>query len=306
MLGVDRRMSLRGLSFLWGRATRDREWKEACAETHGVVDKYIERALAEKADSEAKSSPSKDTSETVDSDGSIPGDQKRPISFLHELVKETSDRQFIRDQIISLFFPARDASAIAISDLFFQLARNPGVWTKLRSEVLNHEEPLTFESLKTMKYLQAVLNESKPSTYSYHSNTPCILPFLQTMSKKKASCLSLPPSHAHRSPPPRSRLRLPPHMHPHHHPPPRRRTQRLLPHPRPPRHPHRLPLRHHATRHQHLGTRRRSLSSRALDRGNFTTGVDLCAVFGRGKDLSCTADGFVSDGVFAGKVCGEV
>ena len=164
MLGVDRRMSLRGLSFLWGRATRDREWKEACAETQAVVDRYIEHALSEKADSEAKSLP-QDSSDTIDADSSIPADQKRPVSFLHELVKETNDRQFIRDQIISLFFPARDASAIAISDLFFQLARNPRVWTELRSEVLSHDEPITFESLKSLKYLQAVLTESKQSTY---------------------------------------------------------------------------------------------------------------------------------------------
>lgn len=162
MLGVDRRMSLRGLPFLWGRATRDREWKEACAATHAVIDKYIERALSEKVNSEAKFSPQRNSDTT---DNAIPVDQRRLVSFLHELVKETKDRQFIRDQIISLFFPARDAIAIAISDLFFQLARTPRVWTKLRAEVLSHNGPMTFENLKSMKYLQAVLNESKQSTH---------------------------------------------------------------------------------------------------------------------------------------------
>ena len=152
-------MLLRGLASVWGHATR--EWKDACAEVHAVVDKYIDRALSEQADNEAKSSPQQSSGTASDI---IPADRDRPVSFLHELVKETKDRRFIRDQIISLFFPARDAQAIAISDLFFQLARNPRVWTKLRTEVLTHDGPNTFESLKKMKYLQAVLNESKQST----------------------------------------------------------------------------------------------------------------------------------------------
>ena len=169
MLGVDRRMSLRGLPFLCGGTTRDREWKEACAATHAVIDKYIERALSEKIDSEAKLSPQRSSDMT---DNAIPVDQKRIVSFLHELVKETKDHQFIRDQIISLFFPARDAIAIAISDLFFQLARNPRVWTELRAEVLSHNGPMTFENLKSMKYLQAVLNESKQSTLPTQIKSP--------------------------------------------------------------------------------------------------------------------------------------
>ncbi len=158
MLGVDHRMSLRGLPFLWGNAKRDRDWKAACAEVHAVVDDYIERAILEQTRSQDKSKPEKSYDAA---DDASPGDQSRPISFLHELVKETIDRQFIRDQIISLFLSARVATAIAISDLFFLLARNPQVWTKLRTEVLSHDEEITFESLKSMRYLQAVLNESK-------------------------------------------------------------------------------------------------------------------------------------------------
>ncbi len=148
-------MSLRGLPFLWGRATRDREWKEACAEVHAVVDRYIERAFSKQLGNKAQQHGSDRADDT------LPADHERPFSFLNELSKETQDRQFIRDQIISVFFPARDTTAIAISDLFFQLARNPLVRTKLRAEVLVHDEPVTFESLKSMKYLQAVLNESK-------------------------------------------------------------------------------------------------------------------------------------------------
>lgn len=170
MLGVDRRMSLRGLPFLWGRATRDREWKEACAEVHAVVDRYIDRALSRQLNGK----PLQHSSDRVGD--TLLVDHERPFTFVDELCKETQDRQFIRDQIISVFFPARDATAIAMSDLFFQLARNPLVWTKLRAEVLVKDEPVTFESLKSMKYLQAVLNEGKQNNQNRSSLHPIHFP----------------------------------------------------------------------------------------------------------------------------------
>ena len=151
-------MSLRGLPFLSGNAKRHREWKAACVEVHTSVDGYIECALSEHIRSQ-KRSRIPQSIDAVEDAAAV--EEERPISFLHELVKETQDRQFIRDQIISVFFPARDATAIAISDCFFLLARHPQVWTRLRVEVLGHHELTTFESLKSMKYLQAVLNESK-------------------------------------------------------------------------------------------------------------------------------------------------
>lgn len=156
MLGVDRRMILRAVPFLFGRVTQDKEWKEACAEVHSLVDGYIDRALSEHAGSQKNDVPQ----QLSDASSSPLPDRERPFSMLYELVKEIQEKQFIRDQLISLFFPARDANAIAISDLFFQLARNPHVWAKLRVEILRNDEPLTFESLKSMKYLQAVISES--------------------------------------------------------------------------------------------------------------------------------------------------
>lgn len=39
MTGVDRRMTLAGVSFLYGRATQDVEWRQAIAQVHSFVDK---------------------------------------------------------------------------------------------------------------------------------------------------------------------------------------------------------------------------------------------------------------------------
>jgi cytochrome P450 len=73
--------------------------------------------------------------------------------FVDQLAYETEDRDFIRDQLLNIFFPARDASSAGASFIFFILARHPDVWTKLRSEVLDLEQPLA------SRYLRQVIDE---------------------------------------------------------------------------------------------------------------------------------------------------
>lgn len=79
--------------------------------------------------------------------------------FLDELIKENQDRNFIRDQLLNVFFPARDSSAIGASCILFLLARHPKVWEKLRAEVKDVEEPLTHDILKSLRYVHQVINE---------------------------------------------------------------------------------------------------------------------------------------------------
>lgn len=186
MSGVDRRMAFAGIPFLYGRATQHAEWKRAIAQVHSFVDKYIDRALTEQAEAKA-------TAKTEDDDEPVKGVSSsvnvksisRPSSVVSELIKETTDRKFLREQLISLFFPSRDATGIGLSGLFFNLARHPHVWTTVREEVLASsglEQPLTFEKLKSMRYLQSVLNESMrvPRTIAPITGSPppsgCCLP----------------------------------------------------------------------------------------------------------------------------------
>jgi cytochrome P450 len=136
---------------------RDKEWEKAKADTTAVVDRYIDRALERRkgvGDVE-KSTPAKGAG----------------FVFLDELVKLTQDRQFLRSQMLNIFFPAKDSSAIGLSCVFFMLARHPDVWDKLRAEVLGVEDkPLTYELLKSMPYLKAVLNECLCNTESLHAS----------------------------------------------------------------------------------------------------------------------------------------
>lgn len=81
--------------------------------------------------------------------------------FLHELVKQTSDPVQIRSELLNILLAGRDTTASLLSDLWFILAQRPDVWQKLRTEVdaLGGEAP-TYEQIKELKYLRAVLNET--------------------------------------------------------------------------------------------------------------------------------------------------
>ena len=91
------------------------------------------------------------------------GEEGRYI-FLHELVKQTSDPVQIRSELLNILLAGRDTTASLLSNLWFILARRPDIWQKLRTEVdALGGEPPTYQQIKDMKYLRAVLNESKTS-----------------------------------------------------------------------------------------------------------------------------------------------
>ncbi len=122
---------------------RDHQWEEATNEINDFFDRYIEVAISGQLGS------SKPTA----------GEQ---VSVLSELTNQTQNPLYIRDQLLSLFLPLHNSGPIVISDFFFQVARRPEVFSKMRAEVLEMGDvTLTFEVLKSMKYLQCVIRESK-------------------------------------------------------------------------------------------------------------------------------------------------
>ena len=84
-------------------------------------------------------------------------------TFLHALVAVSRDRVFLRDQIVSLLLAGRDTTAAILVWAFYELARHPVIYAKLRKQVLDtigSTAAPSFEDLKNMKYLQAVINEA--------------------------------------------------------------------------------------------------------------------------------------------------
>lgn len=81
--------------------------------------------------------------------------------FIDELVRQTDDRYRIRSELLNILLAGRDTTASLLSNVWWTLSKRPDVWAKLREEVdaLGGERP-TWEQLKDMKYLKAVLNEA--------------------------------------------------------------------------------------------------------------------------------------------------
>jgi cytochrome P450 len=112
---------------------------------HAYIDRFVDKAL------ELRNSTKLDTTSQY--------------IFLNELAKETADRSILRDQILSVLLAGRDTTASLLSNMFFELAKNPVIYEKLRDEVSGLKGvPPTYEELKDLKYLRYCINEcSSPS-----------------------------------------------------------------------------------------------------------------------------------------------
>lgn len=127
---------------------RDRDFSKATVDARAFVDQFAQKAL----DYGAAHSSEKGTSDD-------PGNR---YVFLYELAKQTSDKKMLTDQLLNILLAGRDTTASLLSITCFILARRREIWDKLRDEVLRLESEVpTFEDLKSMKYLNWVLNESK-------------------------------------------------------------------------------------------------------------------------------------------------
>ncbi|KAF7872524.1 hypothetical protein EAF04_003445 [Stromatinia cepivora] len=84
-------------------------------------------------------------------------------TFLHALASYTRDRNILRDQLVAVLLAGRDTTASTLSWTFYELARHPEVFKKLREEIISKvglEEAPTYQHLKDMKYLQNVMHET--------------------------------------------------------------------------------------------------------------------------------------------------
>jgi cytochrome P450 len=110
------------------------------------IDKYIDLAL-QLPPSELESKSKSDTGYT----------------FLHALASFTRDRKVLHDQLIAVLLAGRDTTASTLSWTLYELGRHPEAVVKLRGEILRVVGPdraPTYDDLKSMKYLQNVMNET--------------------------------------------------------------------------------------------------------------------------------------------------
>lgn len=84
-------------------------------------------------------------------------------TFLYALAGFTRDPKVLRDQLTAVLLAGRDTTAMTLSWLFCELSRRPEIMAKLRREIEYHvgmDRAPTYADLKSMKYLQHVINET--------------------------------------------------------------------------------------------------------------------------------------------------
>lgn len=175
---------LRGLRFRlmmvrWLWLFRHKKWYDAI----DVVHKYINRHIDMAYEDFAKKKTEADTAKTGNGSKTATEETPERTDLLWTMIPHFGDdKERLRSELLVLFAPNNDTTSILISNVFWNLARRPDVYAKIREEVLSHgpDAPLIYERLRSMKYLEAVLNESKsfpgpiwllPFLYPKHGKT---------------------------------------------------------------------------------------------------------------------------------------
>ncbi|KAL8696267.1 MAG: hypothetical protein Q9201_007743 [Fulgogasparrea decipioides] len=114
---------------------------------HTYVDRYVERTLQFRKSYLEKPGPRAE----------IPRPGK---DFLKELAKTAEDRRTLRDELLALFIAGSDTVAAVLTNLFFEIAREPKVWQRLRQEVeAVVEHTPTLQDIRTTPYVGKCINE---------------------------------------------------------------------------------------------------------------------------------------------------
>ncbi|KAF1809375.1 cytochrome P450 [Eremomyces bilateralis CBS 781.70] len=90
------------------------------------------------------------------------GKTEEGYTFLHALANYTKDKKVLRDQLVAVLLAGRDTTACTLMWTIHELSHAPNVVKKLREEILAVVGPTrqpSYEDLKSMRYLQHVINE---------------------------------------------------------------------------------------------------------------------------------------------------
>ncbi|MCJ1388059.1 hypothetical protein MMC18_000903 [Xylographa bjoerkii] len=126
--------------------TPDKKLQQSSKIVRQFVDRYIDRALVR-----CSSSP--------------PLSKARKYVLAEELVQQTKDRADVRSQLLNVFLAAHDTTAVLLTNVFFNLARHPTVYRKLRQELQHVDlDPTDFDALRNLPYLCNVITETSRFT----------------------------------------------------------------------------------------------------------------------------------------------
>jgi len=130
-----------GFRFLLGKLRfliRDKKFWSCCT----LVQEYTKRAIQRSLELEAE------------------GNSTSKYNLVKELAVHSKESEALSGHLLNVFVAGRDTPAVALVNVFFCLARCPAAWVKIREEIADLQpEDLTFEKLKSLRYLQHCINE---------------------------------------------------------------------------------------------------------------------------------------------------
>jgi cytochrome P450 len=129
------------------RFRKNEEGEKAIKICHAYIQKFVDNALRFRQEMDAAKSA---------------GTKDEKYYFIQEVAKQTTDKKRIREELINILLAGRDTTASLLSNMFFQIAKRPDIYAKLRDEVASLEgRTPTYAELRNLKYLKWCLNECK-------------------------------------------------------------------------------------------------------------------------------------------------
>jgi cytochrome P450 len=138
---------MKGLAGRWNGLINSRNFAHHRDEVHRMVDEFVEARLRQ----------DKSPQQTEKS-------ENKRFYLLDELAKYTQDPLELRSETLHVLNAGRDTTGALLGWTFYFLARNPHVYEKLRAivieEIGSSGSEISFQDLKSCKYLQNVINET--------------------------------------------------------------------------------------------------------------------------------------------------
>lgn len=154
MTDVLRGLRFRLMAVQWLWLFRHKPWYDAINVVHNYINPIIDEAYKERTKKQ----------EVGDlADGQHDEKHERTDMLWSMMPHFGEDREQLRSELLVIFATTNDTTSLLLSNVFWNFARRPDVYQKVREEVLSHgpDEPLTYDRLRSMKYLDTVLNESE-------------------------------------------------------------------------------------------------------------------------------------------------
>ncbi|KAI0356452.1 cytochrome P450 monooxygenase pc-3 [Trametes cingulata] len=129
-------------------------WQDKSAEHMRVVDSFLQPILEE-------ATAKKHATKALDGTGEHKVDESETL--LDHLVKITNDPVILHDEMLNILIAGRDTTAATLTFVVYLMCLYPDVFRRLRAEILEKVGPTqmpSFDDVRNMKYLRAVINET--------------------------------------------------------------------------------------------------------------------------------------------------